>query len=65
MAKLGEMFSFNDLNYEIKEINNIKIKIATPETLYKLKKDTLRDKDKMDLVFLRNLIDKKNSNEKK
>ena len=63
MAKLGEMFSFNDLNYELKEVNNTKVKIATPETLYKLKKDTLRVKDKIDLVFLEKLIEKKRSND--
>jgi len=44
------------------DYNGIKIKIATPETLYELKKDTLRDKDKIDAVFLRELIEANKAN---
>jgi hypothetical protein len=50
------MVKYDDLQYEVQEIDGVKIKIATPETLYKLKKDTLREKDKIDSVFLNKLI---------
>ena len=64
MNRLGEAFSFDDLRYEIVEYQGVKIKIATPETLYNLKKNTLRDKDKMDAFFLKELISNKHSNNK-
>lgn len=57
MTRLGEAVSYNDLKYEIIEYQGIKIKIATPESLYNLKKDTLRAKDKMDALFLKEIID--------
>lgn len=56
MARIGEMFTYEDLEYEIVNYQSIKIKIATPDTLYKLKKDTIRDRDKIDAAFLRELI---------
>jgi hypothetical protein len=39
-----------------------KIRIGTPETLYKLKKNTVRDRDKIDAIFLEELIKAKQSN---
>ncbi len=62
MARLGEVATYDSLKYEIIDYNGIKIKIATPETLYQLKRDTLRDKDKIDAVFLRELIEAKRAN---
>ena len=53
---------YESLKYEVIDYNGIKIKIATPETLYELKKDTLRDKDKIDAVFLRELIEANKAN---
>lgn len=41
MARIGELRTFEDLEYEIVEYQGIPIKIATPETLLKLKKDTI------------------------
>lgn len=43
MARIGELFTFEDLEYEIVEYQGIPIKIATPETLLKLKKDTIEN----------------------
>jgi len=63
MAHIGEMFTYEDLEYEIIDYQGIKIKIATPETLYKLKKDTIRDRDKIDAIFLKELIKTKKSNQ--
>ena len=56
MARLGEMAVYEDLEYEIIHYQNTKIKIATPETLYELKKETLRLKDKYDAAYLLDLI---------
>lgn len=56
MARLGETAAYDDLEFKIVEYQGVRIRVATPETLYKLKKDTLRDKDKIDPEFLKELI---------
>ena len=59
MAKLGEIATFNDLDYDVIEVEGSKINIATPETLFFLKKDTIRPEDKRDAFFLKEVIKKK------
>lgn len=56
MARLGEAATYDDLEYEILEMEGVSIKIATPETLFNLKKDTVRPEDKRDAFFLYELI---------
>ena len=55
MIRLGEAFNFDNLNSEIVEYQGIEINVATLESLYLLKKDTLREKDQLDLLFLKKL----------
>lgn len=57
MARIGEVAVYEDLEYETLHYQGIKIKIATPETLYTLKKDSLRYKDKFDAAYLKDFID--------
>lgn len=57
MARLGEVAVYENLEFEILLHQGIKVRIATPETLYNLKKDTLRQKDKFDAAYLKYLID--------
>jgi len=59
MARLGENAIFADLEYEILDYQGTPIKVATLETLYNLKKDTIRPKDKIDAMFLKQLIKKR------
>lgn len=59
IGKLGESASYKDMVYNTIEFKGIKIKIATPETLYELKKHTRRDRDKADILFLKELIKNK------
>jgi len=61
MARLGEAVVFEDLEYEIVEHQGVKIRIATPETLYSLKKDTFRAKDELDVMFLKEIINDKST----
>ena len=51
--------SYDDAKDEIVfvEIDNVKIPIASPELLWKMKQ-TMREKDKLDLIFLRELLKK-------
>lgn len=65
MSRLGEVATYDNLEFEIIEYQDIKIRVATPETLYRLKKDTMRDKDKFDVGFLRELIRAKKENKSK
>lgn len=53
MTRLGEAASFETVNREIKEIDGIRIWVATPRALYDLKKDTIRPLDRRDAAALR------------
>jgi len=57
MARVGELANFEDLEYETIDYQGIKIKIAKPESLFRLKKDSIRDKDRIDAIFLKKLIE--------
>ncbi len=52
MARLGEMASYQDIGFETIEYQGISVRLATPESLYRLKKDTVRPKDRADAMFL-------------
>jgi hypothetical protein len=64
VAKIGEMFCYEDLEHEVRDIEGVPVRIATPETLFRMKKDTVRPEDKRDAWFLADLIAKR-SGEKK
>jgi Nucleotidyl transferase AbiEii toxin, Type IV TA system len=53
LARLGEAFSYSDLEAEVKIFRGIPVRVATPKTLYRMKKDTVRGKDKVDAEALR------------
>ncbi len=53
ISRIGEKFSFNDLQYEEKIIEGIRIKVADIKTLYKLKENTYREIDQLDIKFLK------------
>jgi len=57
MARVGELANFEDLEYTTIEYQGVKINIAKPESLLKLKKDSIRDKDRIDAIFLKKLIE--------
>ena len=58
VGRLSELNIFENLKYEVIEYQDIKINVATPEPLFELKKNTYRQKDEMDLLFLQDLINK-------
>jgi hypothetical protein len=53
MDRLGEAFKYDDLEYEVIESQGIPIRIATIETLIKLKQGTIREIDQVDVIMLR------------
>ena len=53
LARLGEAFRFEDLEWEELRVDDIPVRVATPRMLYRMKKDTLRPLDKLDAEALR------------
>jgi acylphosphatase len=53
MTCLGEAFRFEDLAADTVSWSGVNVKVATPETLYKMKKGTLRPVDRADAAELR------------
>jgi len=53
MTRLGDAFRFDDLAAETVSWGGVNVRVATPETLYKMKKDTLRLVDRADAAELR------------
>jgi len=56
ISKIGELFSFENIEIVTKKINNTKIKFASVKSLYAMKKNTYREKDKIDVLFLKEKI---------
>lgn len=61
IVRLGDAASFEDLESETVHLEGVPIRIATPETLYMLKCDTLRPRDQADALFLKALIRERES----
>lgn len=59
IGKLGDTFKYSDIKFINKEINGHIVRIADVETLYEMKKDTVRPIDKTDALFLYELLKKK------
>jgi hypothetical protein len=53
LARLGEAFRFADLEAEVLEVEGLRIKVATPRMLYRMKRDTVRPQDRLDAAELR------------
>jgi hypothetical protein len=53
LTRLGEFATYEDLEFEVVERAGVKIRVATPRTLYWLKRGTIRGIDQMDAERLR------------
>ena len=53
LTRLGEAFRFETLECEEGAIDGIRVRVVTPTTLYEMKKDTVRFKDRIDAQALR------------
>jgi hypothetical protein len=53
VSRLGEAFSYDDLQFEVHSVDGVEIRLATPATLYRMKRDTVRYKDREDAAKLR------------
>jgi hypothetical protein len=57
LTRLGEATLYSDLEAEQKEIEGVRICVATPRTLYRMKRDTVRPIDRADAMALRAAFD--------
>ncbi len=53
MTRLGEAATFETVEAEVKEFEGIRVPVATPRALYRLKKGTVRPLDRQDAAALR------------
>lgn len=53
LTRLGEAFRFEDLESERLDFDGLTVSVATPRQLYRMKKDTVRPKDRADAEALR------------
>lgn len=53
LTRLGEAARFDTVDREVKEIDGVRVSVATPRALYRLKRDTVRAKDRQDAAALR------------
>lgn len=57
LTRMGESTAFEDLDIEEKEVEGVRARVATPATLYRMKKDTVRPLDRADAESLRYAFD--------
>jgi hypothetical protein len=57
LARLGEAFRFADLESEEMIIEGVRVRVATPRALYRMKRDTVRPQDRLDAQVLRERFD--------
>jgi hypothetical protein len=53
LARLGEAFEFSDLEAVVHNYGDVPVKVATAGTLYRMKRDTVRLRDKADAQILK------------
>lgn len=56
MTRQGEVIGYDDLEFEVVKVDECNIRVATPETLLKMKEDTVRPSDADDALFCRRLL---------
>lgn len=53
LAGLGTTWRFDDLECEVHQVVGVPVRVATPQTLYRMKRKTLRPLDQSDAAILR------------
>jgi hypothetical protein len=53
LTRLGEAFAFDDLEVDRLSLDDVTISVASPKTLYRMKRGTVRLKDRADAELLR------------
>jgi hypothetical protein len=53
LARLGEAFRYEDLESQEMLVDGIRVQVATPRMLWRMKKDTIRPSDRRDAEMIR------------
>jgi hypothetical protein len=53
LTRLGDAANYESVEAEVKEVEGVRVRVATPQALYRLKKDTVRPIDRQDAAALR------------
>ena len=53
VARIGSAFGFEDIESEDLSIEGVRVRVATPLMLYRMKRDTVRPQDRVDAERLR------------
>lgn len=53
LSRLGTAVSFDDLEVQIIDVEGVQVRVATPATLYRMKRDTVRPIDHADAAALK------------
>jgi hypothetical protein len=53
LSRLGTAFRFEDLHTEDVVLDGVHVRVASPDTLYRMKKDTVRPIDRADAAVLK------------
>ena len=53
LSRLGEAFSYADIEAQVVSFGGLRVRVATPAMLYRMKKDTVRLQDRADAERLR------------
>jgi hypothetical protein len=59
VGNLGEAFNFENIEFQEMEVDNKIFKIASIKTLIDMKSNTYREKDMLDLLFLKSKLSQK------
>jgi hypothetical protein len=57
MTRLGDAARFETVESEVMELEGVRVRVATPIALYRLKKDTVRPLDRQDAEALKQRFD--------
>lgn len=57
LTRLGDATAFSDLDAEEKQVGGVRVRVATPRTLYRMKRNTVRPIDRADAAALRSAFD--------
>ena len=57
LARLGERFAYGDLEAEVLQLGGVDVRVATPATLWRMKRDTGRPVDAEDAARLQAAFD--------
>jgi len=57
MTRLGTEVRFEDLEVQDRTVKGVRLRVATPRSLYRMKRDTIRPVDRSDAAALREIFD--------